>query len=405
MKLKSALVWSIATLVPAVSHAQGTYSIDDLLTVSSVQQYAYSTDGRSIFYIGGGSNTGVSEIFRVAVTGGAATQLSGNLVPKFNITPVANRAEPKADLVVSPDGRRLFFTSARYFQNFDNIYSMAVDGSDVRQHTWHDAIIETAPAVSPDGKTLAYFDRRARGTKVNLLDLATPQAWPRQFGSPTTFERDPIWSPDGKSLIVTRSGELWIVPVAGGDGRKLVEAGYSVGSPEWSPDGSRIAVTSSASGFSQIAVVDAASGKLTPLTYRHRNHSGPTWSPDGRTLVFTVTDGIGLSTQVATLSLDGSREPRILTSGLGSRRSPTFSPDGREIAFIETTTTRTSDIWAIPANGGTPRQITNSMGRVDPKRLSQAEEVTYPAVDNLPIPALLYKPPGYDPKKKYPAIV
>ena len=405
MKLKSALVWCVASLTPAIANAQGTYSIDDLLTITAVQQYAWAPDGRSIFFIGSGSNTGVAEIFRVAATGGAPTQLSGNLVPEFKVTPVANRAEPKADLVVSPDGRRIFFTSARYFQNIDNIYSMAIDGSDVRQHTWHDAIIETAPAVSPDGKTLAYFDRRARGTKVNLLDLETPQAWPRQFGSPTTFERDPIWSPDGKSLIVTRSGELWIQPVSGGEGRKLVEAGYSVGSPEWSPDGSKIAVTSSASGFTQIGVVDAATGKLTPLTYRHRNHASPTWSPDGRTLVFTVTDGIGLSSQIAVLTLDGSREPRILTTGLANRRSPTFSPDGREIAFIETSTVRTSDIWAIPANGGSARQITNSMGRVDPERLSKAEEVTYPAVDNLPIPALLYKPPGYDPKKKYPAIV
>ena len=405
MKLKGAVVWFAAALMPSAAHAQGTYSIDDLMTITSVQQFDWSADGRSIFYIGSASNTGVAEIFTIPAAGGTPTQLSKTLVPEFNVTPVAARAEPKSDLVVSADGRRLFFTSARYFQNIDNIYSMAVDGSDVRQHTWHDAIIETAPAVSPDGKTLAYFDRRARGTKVNLLDLEAPQAWPKQLTPSDQFERDPQWSPDGKSMIITRSGELWIQPVAGGQARKLVEAGYSVGSPAWSPDGSRIAVTSGTSGFSQIGVVDAATGKLTPLTYRHRNHSAPSWSPDGKTLVFTVTDGLGLSSQIAVLPLDGSREPRLLTSGLASRRSPTFSPDGREIAFIETSTTRTSDIWAIPANGGTARQITNSMGRVDPRRLSQAEEVTFPASDNLPIPALLYKPPGYDPNKKYPAIV
>lgn len=393
-------------LLPARVGAQQRYTIDDLMTVTSVGEYAWSPDGRSIYYVSNAGDTGTREIFRVPASGGEPTQLSHTITPEHSIQPVAVRPEPKENLVVSPDGSRIFFTSARYFQNTDNIYSMAADGSDVRQHTWHDGVIETSPAISPDGRTLAFFDRRPRGTKIYLLDLITPNAWPRVFepdGNVT--ERHPVWSPDGTTLIFTRNGEQWIQPVAGGQPRRVVEAGYSVGRSSFSPDATKIAVTSGTSGFTQIGIVDAETGTLTPLTYEQRGHSSPSWSPDGRMLVFTVDDGLGMSSQVAVMPADGSSEPRLLTSGPGERRSPTFSPDGREIVFVETTTQRTPDLWAIPADGGEPRQITNSMGQIDPSRLSEAEEITYPAVDNLPIPALLYLPPDFDPNRKYPAVL
>lgn len=386
--------------------AQARYTVEELMTVTSVREFAWAPDGRSLFYISDAGDTGTWEVFQVPAAGGRPRQITGNLVPGDRTAPVADRAEPKADLAVGRDGKRIFFTSARYFQNMDNVYSVSADGREVRQHTWHDAVIQTAPAPSPDGRTLAFFDRRGRGTKIYLLDLENPRAWPRLFAPGNETERDPVWSPDGETLLFTRNGDLWIQPVSGGEPRRLVRPEYGpVGSPAWSPDGTRVAVTSGASGFSQIAVVDVASGELTPVTYAHREHDGPAWSPDGRTLVFTVSDGLGMSTQVATAPADGSAEPRILTSGRGVRAAPQYSPDGREIAYLETTSTRPSDIWAVPANGGRPRQITRSMGRVDPRRLAEPEEVTYRAVDGLPIPALLFRPPGFDPKRKYPAVV
>ena len=59
----------------------------------------------------------------------------------------------------------------------------------------------------------------------------------------------------------------------------------------------------------------------------------------------------------------------------------------------------------MPAQGGPPRQLTNSMGRINPADVSLAEDLTYPGPDNLPIPALLYKPKDFDPNRKYPVVV
>jgi dipeptidyl aminopeptidase/acylaminoacyl peptidase len=398
---------SLALLAVAQpSLAQKRYSVDDFMTVTGVRDFAWAPDGRTFYYTNASLSTGTAEIFRIGAFGGEPVQLTQTIVPELQTAPVAHRPEPKENIVVSADGSRIFFTIARYFQEIDDIYSISTQGGPVVQHTFDDAIIETAPTPSPDGKTLAFFSRTARGTKVHLLDLASPRAWPRYLAPGPEQERDPVWSPDGKSLAVSRGGDVWIQPLAGGAARRLVHASYpSVSSPVWSPDGGRIAVTANHSGFSQIAVVDVATGAVTSITYAPREYGDPSWSPDGRTLAFTMSDGLGLSTQVASAPSDGSTAPRALTSGRGIRTRPQFSPDGRTIGYLESTSTRAADIWVMPAAGGTPRRATSSMGRVDPDLLSIAEEVTFPAVDNIPLRALLFRPPGFDPAKKYPVIV
>lgn len=404
--------WSIglglmaALIMTAPLDAQQKYSVDDLMTVTSVEEFSWAPDGRTIYFLSDAANTGTQEIFAIPAAGGTATQLTGVLEPEYATTPVAHRAEPKTDLTVSPDGRRIFFTSARYFQSIDNIYSIPAGGGEVRQHTWHDAVLQTGPTISPDGGTLAFFDRRPRGNKVYVLDLERPRAWPELLAPGEPAERNPVWSPDGRQLLVTRGGDLWIQPLDGGEARQLVALRHgSVSSGSWSPDGRRVAVTSGNSGFTQVAVIEVATGSLTPITYAHREHGAPSWSPDGRNIVFTVTDGLGISNQIATAPADGSAAPVILTSGRGVRRAPAYSPDGRQIAYIETTSTRAPDVWAIPSGGGEPRQITRSMGRVNPQALSTAVEIQYSAPDNLPIPALLYRPSDFDPSRTYPAVV
>ncbi len=392
--------------VPAIAAAQSLYDIDDLMTVTSVREFVWAPDGQSIYYVSDAGSTGTWEVFRVGVSGGEPVQISGDLGAELSTSPIANRAEPKSDLRVSRDGRTLYFTSSRYFQNIDNIYALPATGGQARQLTWNDAIIETDPQVSPDGNTLAYFTRTGRGTKIYLKDLRRSSSWPTLLVPDDGTERFPAWSPDGRFILFTRSGELYIISAEGGDARRLVDSRFgNVGSPAWSPDGTRVAVTSSGSGFTQIGVVDVRTGEVTPITNAPREHTSPSWSPDGRMLTFLVSDGLGMSRQVAVAPSDGSGEPRMLTSGRGVRTTPKYSPDGRTIAYIETTSNRTPDIWLIPASGGVPRQLTRSMGTVDPESLPVAQEVTYPAVDNLPIPALLFHPPGFDPGRRYPVVV
>ncbi|MCH8268574.1 MAG: S9 family peptidase [Acidobacteria bacterium] len=406
----SILLFALACLALSPSAtAQQTYSLDDWMTVSSVGSFVWSPDGTHFIYTSTAGDSGTTEIFRIALDGGEPVQISTN--------PPGRRPEPKQNMALSSDGSTIFFTSARYFQNYDNIFRMPATGGEAAQITFNDAVIETSPAPSPDGKTLAYFARTRQGTKLFLLDLykpnddtpnnAKPNSWPRLLEPGDMEERFPVWSPDGKRIAFARGGDIWIRDLDGSTSRRLIEEAYAGGnsSPVWSPDGSRIAFVSGKSGFSQIGVVHVATGRITPITYSQNIHSNVSWSPDGTQLTFVRNDDMGMSRHVVVARADGTGQPKLLTRGKSVSRSPQFSPDGSTVAYIESAGNRTAEIWKVPSAGGTPRQVTASMGKIDPADLSLPIEMTYPGPDNLPIPTLLYKPKDFNPNRKYPVIV
>jgi acetyl esterase/lipase len=59
----------------------------------------------------------------------------------------------------------------------------------------------------------------------------------------------------------------------------------------------------------------------------------------------------------------------------------------------------------VAVAGGEPRQVTRSMGRIDPARLPVPEEVTFLAPDNLPIPTMIIRPAGFRADGRYPVLV
>ncbi len=392
------LALTLHVLAPSPTLSQHTYSLDDWMTVSAISSFAWSPDGATIYYTSNASDSGTTEIFRMGSDGGEPKQLTTNRP--------GERPEPKQSMVLSPDGDTLYFVSARYFQNYTNLFSISANGGPARQITFNDAVIETSPSPSPDGKKLTYFARTRRGTKILLLDLEEQHGWPQLLEPGDDTESFPLWSHDGKNLAFVRGGDLWIRDMESGSTKKLIAPAHAGGnrSPVWSPDGKRIAFLTGKSGYSQVGIVTTETGRVTPITYSQNDHSDVAWSPDGSTLTFVRSDETGMSCQVVVTPAAGG-EMTVLTRGKGLRQSPRFSPDGRFVAYIEQTGTRTADIWKIHADGGEPRALTRSMGEIDPNHLSEPEEVYYPGPDNLPIPAILYKPKNFDPDRKHPVIV
>jgi dipeptidyl aminopeptidase/acylaminoacyl peptidase len=391
------LAATAASLVMAQAVVAQTYSIDDWLTVSAVGDYVWAPDGSALYFTSNAAPTGTAAIFRVGADGGAPELLSR--------TPEGQRPEPVQQLTISPDGRTLYFVQARYYQAYTNVYRMPVTGGEPEALTFHDAVIQTDPAPSPDGRSLLFWDRTGRGTKIHVMDLESP-SWTRMLLPDGGQERSPRWSRDGK-LAFTRGGRIWVLDGPGEEPRDVFRDDFAggVGGGVWSPDGSRMAVVNGASGFGQIGVLDVATGMVTPVTYEPREHSAPAWSPDGAHLVFVRADEGGMSNDVVVTPADGSGSPRVVTRGKGWRSSPSFSPDGSRIAFLESTSVRTTDLWSVGPDGDGLRQITNSMGRIDSASLREAQEIAYAASDNIPIPGMLWLPPDFDPSRRYPALV
>ena len=148
-----------------------------------------------------------------------------------------------------------------------------------------------------------------------------------------------------------REGRLWLGSADGSVHRKLTSEDRSESSPRWSPDGTRIAFVSGSNEGSEIYVYWVETGQIARLTQLDRSPGGIAWSPDGLQIAFTM---------------------------LVPEAWPVFAamprkPAGAEWAdppIVETRVRHEADgsgviepgfqrIFVIPADGGSPRQITS----------------------------------------------
>lgn len=167
----------------------------------------------------------------------------------------------------------------------------------------------------------------------------------------------PNWSRDGKSLIFTRDGKLWTIPVEGGEA-KAIEIGNLQncgGSHGLSPDGKWLAMTCSSPEHTEprVYIVSSEGGKPRMVTENPMSwfHS---WSPDGKGIAFTrPSHGSG---NIYAISVNGGPET-ALTTGSGISDDPDYSPDGKYIYF-NSDRTGTMEIWRMLPDGSRPEQVT-----------------------------------------------
>jgi TolB protein len=183
-----------------------------------------------------------------------------------------------------------------------------------------------APAFSPDGKQLALALGGSRGNlEIYVLDLAT-QNLVRITDDPA-MDTEPAWSPDGQTIYFNsdRGGapQIYAVaPRAGASARRVSFDTPYAARPRVSPDGKLLALMIQEGNSSRVAVIDLASGQLTPLSRGPLDES-PSFSPNGATLIYAGRErGQGV---LATVSIDGQVTLR-LKSDQGEVREPVWGP-------------------------------------------------------------------------------
>ena len=170
-----------------------------------------------------------------------------------------------AEGVLSPDGKRIVFTSLKGGDL--DIYTMNVDGSDVRQLTTTPGY-DGGPWWSPDGKKIVY------------------RAW-----HPTdTAELRSYRALLGQRMIRPNRMELFMMNADGSKQRQITQLGGANFGPSWTPDGRRIIFSSNhknpRSRNFDLYIVGLDGSGLTQVTTNPEFDGFPMFSPDGKRLMW-----------------------------------------------------------------------------------------------------------------------
>jgi TolB protein len=234
-----------------------------------------------------------------------------------------------------PVQSRLVF--AAYVGGQWDLYSIAADGSDLRQIT-NDRYEDRDPALAPDGAKLAFASRRERNWDLYIIDLVTGEE--QRLTRHPAYDSAPAWSPDGTRIAFEsyRAGDLdiWLLGLGSGRLENLTEnTPEGDFGPAWSPDGHWLAFSSWRFGDQDLWLLDPVAGELRQLTQSPVAEAWPAWHPDGESLAF-VGDDLG-EREVYTLNalnppLEGGAVTQV--SWFGRTDGPVWMSDGAEIAAV-----------------------------------------------------------------------
>lgn len=153
----------------------------------------------------------------------------------------------------------------------------------------------------------------------------------------------PALSPDGRTMAFAWRGDLWTVPVTGGTARRLTIHPATEGSPCFSPDGTRLAFVSDREGSRQVYIMPAAGGSPEQKTWHTEGYDIEDWLPDGQNLLVTLNrDHTWMrdsrSARLAVLDLTVRRAEKVLLDDAAA--DARLSPDGARALFV-----REGEVW------------------------------------------------------------
>jgi Tol biopolymer transport system component len=304
---------------------------------------AWTPDGKYIVASKMPFGIGANELWMFHVDGGTGVQIT-----KSKPTPATLRKDrPNAmGVTASPDGKYLYYALRKGPFSYNAQFPLWTIVRRDRKTGDEDEIIaqpESAfrPALSPDGKQLAYVTRYETETGLRLRNLETGEDhWVKypvtRDDQESRFTRDVFpgfaFLPGGKEIVYNQDGKIRRLDLASGTEKIIpftAEVSQDIGPKLDFPQ------------------------RVEEGPVKARLIMDPVESPDGKKLAFSAM------THVYTMDLPKGK-PERLTSGNGHEFQPAWSPDGKSIAYV-TWSSEGGQLWKAPASGGKGTQLSKSL--------------------------------------------
>lgn len=223
-------------------------------------------------------------------------------------------------------------------------------------------------------------------------------------------------SPDGRELVYARDTEerpelstnsdLFIVPLSGGEAKRITTRRGADTSPAYSPDGRYISWRSQEragyeSDLWELWLYDRTNGTTRRLAPGFPNWiSSATWAPNSRSLFVTAPEAG--KTALYEVTLDGKFNRLHFGGSVGHVE---LSRDGQTIYFDRSSLQRPVDIYSLTRGGRLNKLTSHNDALLAQLDLGATSDVFWTGAENARIQAHLIRPPDFDASKKYPAIL
>lgn len=424
-----------------------------LMTLTRLGEPHLSPDGKRVAYtartVDVANNTQPRQIYSVSVDGGTTVKLSRegttNERPRW-----------------SPDSTQIAFISNR--SGSSQVWMMKADGGDVRQMT---TLSTEASGVtwSPDGKHLLFVSEvypecttedcnqkkldagkdskvKARvytsllyrhwtewqsprrrhlmilpaegGTPRDLMPGSARDVPPFSLGGPDDYAIAPngaevcfAMNADDDQAMST-NWDLFVVPMSGGEMRKITVNPAADASPAYSPDGLLLAYRAQTkAGYEsdkwRLIIMDRTTGIATTLTeFLDRSVQSFTWSPDSNRIFFTVEDRGRTTLQMIATTGGGVRQIIAAQSHVDDVQ---FSPDGKSMIYSEHSGSKPTEFYRVNSSGGSATPLTGANRAIlDAYDLQPFEDLTVDGAEGAKVQSFVVNPPNFDARQKYPVL-
>jgi len=443
----------LAVLVAAALDAQKQpFDVRALLRISRISEPRLSPDGKSVAFtvqtVDLDQNTKPKQVYVMGINGGTARQITSDgtdnerpvwapdskhiafisdrggssqiwIMKPDGTEPrqVTNLSTEAGGILYSPDGKKLIFTSDVYPDCPDDACNKSRIDAD-----------KASKVTARSYTTLLYrhwtkwqTKRRSHlmvvdssGGLVKDLTPGTHDVPPFSMGAPDDYaispdSREVCYAMNADAVAATSTNtDLFVVPIAGGESKKITVNPGADASPQYSPDGRWLAYRSQQQpGYEsdrwRLIVLDRSTGTTNAVTDTlDRPVESFAWSHDSKNLFFSVIDRGRQSIQMVP-AIGGAM--RVIVSGPSSADDMQLTEDGKTMIYTAHSGSAPLEIYRASSSGGVPAALTHLndslLAQYD---LSPLEEFWVEGAEKARVQSFIVKPHGFQPTNKYPVL-